>query len=55
VNLDTAARLGFFVIVAAIVFSLVRPNSKAATAVPLFTDTLAAVIGTATGYTQRGG
>lgn len=44
----------FWAIILAIVFSLVRPKSKGAQAVITVTDGLAAVIGTATGYVQRG-
>lgn len=45
----------FWLIIFAIVFSLVRPGSKAGTALVGVTDGLAAVIGTATGYVERGG
>lgn len=44
----------FWLLIVAIVFSLVRPGSKGAAALISITDGLAAVIGTATGYTQRG-
>lgn len=45
----------FWVIVVAIIYSLVRPGSKASKAMTTVADVLAAVVGTATGYTQRGG
>jgi dolichol kinase len=44
----------FWLILLAIVFSLVRPKSKGAQALITITDGLAAVIGTATGYVERG-
>jgi len=44
----------FWLILLAIVFSLVRPQSKGAQALITITDGLAAVIGTATGYVERG-
>lgn len=43
----------FWVIVVAIIFSLVRPGSKSGQAVVDVTDALAAVVGLATGYVQR--
>jgi hypothetical protein len=45
----------FWMIIVAIVFSLVRPGSKAGAALVAVTDAFAAVVGLATGYTQRGG
>lgn len=45
----------FWAFMVAIVFSLVRPGSKAGAAVVAVTDAIAAVTGMATGYTQRGG
>jgi hypothetical protein len=48
------ADMVFWLLIVAIVFSLVRPGSKGATALISVTDGLAAVIGSATGYTQRG-
>jgi hypothetical protein len=45
----------FWIIIVAAVFSLARPGSKAGQAAVSITDALAAVIGIATGYTQRGG
>lgn len=44
----------FWIIIVAIVFSLVRPGSKAGTAVVAVTDAFASVVGLATGYTVRG-
>lgn len=44
----------FWVVVVAIIFSLVRPGSKAGQAVVAVTDALASVVGLATGYVQRG-
>jgi hypothetical protein len=44
----------FYVIIVAIVFSLVRPGSKAGAALVAVTDAAADVIGWATGYAQRG-
>lgn len=46
--------VAFYVIFVAIVFSLVRPGSKGGAAIVAVTDALAAVIGLATGYVQRG-
>lgn len=46
--------LAFYIILVAILASLVHPGSKAAAAIAALTDALAAVIGLATGYTQRG-
>jgi hypothetical protein len=54
-NRDTVAVLFFSVIIAAIIYSLVRPGSRANQALTTVTDALVAIIGTATGYTQRGG
>jgi len=51
---DRLAQFAFLLIVAAIVYSLVRPGSKAGQAVQAVTDALVGVIGTTTGYTQRG-
>jgi hypothetical protein len=45
----------FWAFIVAIVFSLVRPGSKAGAAVVAVTDAIAAVVGMATGYTLRGG
>lgn len=45
----------FWLIAVAIVYSLARPGSKGGAAVVAVTDALAAVVGLATGYTQRGG
>lgn len=45
----------FWAFIVAIIFSLVRPGSKAGAAVVALTDALAALTGLATGYTQRGG
>lgn len=44
----------FWLIIVAIVFSLVRPGSKGGTAAVSVTDALAAVVGVATGYAQKG-
>lgn len=44
----------FYVIIVAIVFSLVRPGSKAGAALVAVTKATADVIGWATGYAQRG-
>lgn len=54
-NTSTMASVFFWVIVAAIIYSLVRPGSRANQALTTITDALVAIIGTATGYTQRGG
>lgn len=40
----------FWLLMVAIVFSLVRPGSKAGAALGALTDALTAVIGTTTGY-----
>lgn len=45
----------FWIIVVAIVASVVRPGSKAASAIAAITDAVAAVVGEATGYYARGG
>jgi dolichol kinase len=45
--------LAFWVVIVAIVGSLVRPASKAGAALVALVDALAAVVGEATGYTQR--
>lgn len=45
----------FYVVVVALVFMMVRPGSKAGTALIAVTNALAAVIGTATGAEARGG
>jgi hypothetical protein len=45
--------VAFWVIITAIIASMVRPGSKAGTALAALVDALAAVIGEATGYTQR--
>jgi dolichol kinase len=50
----TIASAVFWVIILALIFSLVRPGSKAGTALVVVTDALAAVIGQVTGYAQRG-
>jgi len=51
---DELARMAFLLIFAAIVYSLVRPGSRAGRAVQAVTDALVGVIGTTTGYTARG-
>lgn len=43
------------IIYAAILMVLVRPGSPASAALVTWGDAVAAVIGTATGFTQRGG
>jgi hypothetical protein len=48
------ADLLFWVIVTAIIFSLVRPGSKAGAAVTAIVNAIAAVVGETTGYEQRG-
>jgi hypothetical protein len=45
----------YFTTVAAILFSLVRPNSKAGAAMVVAADAVAGTIGWATGYAQTGG
>ncbi len=52
--MNTFAQLLFLAILAAIIYSLVRPGSKAGDALVLVSDAVANVVGTATGYTQRG-
>jgi hypothetical protein len=47
--------IAFWVIITAAIMSLVRPRSKGAQLVVDVTSAVAAVVGTATGYTQRGG
>jgi len=47
--------LAFWVVVVAILFSVVRPGSKGGGAVIAMTEALAAVVGEATGYYARGG
>lgn len=44
--------LAFYIIVVAILMSVVRPGSKAGAAIVAVTDALAAVIGMATGYVE---
>lgn len=51
----TVADVIFWGIVLAIIYMLVRPGSKAGSAVILVTDALAAVIATATGAAARSG
>jgi hypothetical protein len=46
--------IAFWVVVVAIVTSLVRPGARGGQFVVAVTDALAAVVGTATGYVQRG-
>jgi hypothetical protein len=46
--------IAFWIIVVAIVMSLVRPGSKGGQFVVDVTNAVAAVVGVATGYTQRG-
>jgi len=46
--------IGFYVVMVAILASVVHPGSKAAQAVQDLTDALAAVVGEATGYQQKG-
>jgi len=46
--------IAFYLIIVAIVFSLVRPGSKAGKALVAVTGAMTAVVGLATGYTQRG-
>jgi hypothetical protein len=43
----------FWLIMVAIVFSLVRPGSKSASALVALTDALTAVIGNVTGYSYQ--
>lgn len=50
-----ATNLLFFVIMAALLFMIVRPGSPAADGVVIWGEAIAAVVGTATGQTQRGG
>jgi hypothetical protein len=45
----------FWIVIVAIIYSLVRPGSKGAAMIVALTDALAAVVGLSTGYTQRGG
>ena len=45
--------VAFWIIITAIIASLVRPGSKAGDALTALTAALAAVIGEATGYAQR--
>lgn len=45
----------FWVLIVAIIYSLVRPGAKGGALIVALTDALAAVTGVATGYTQRGG
>lgn len=47
--------IAFWVVIVAVVMSLVRPGSKGAQFVVAATAAIAAVVGTATGYVQRGG
>ena len=47
--------IAFWVIFVAIVMSLVRPGSKGAQLAVTVMNAFAAVVGTATGYVQRGG
>ena len=47
--------LAFWIIIVAVIMSLVRPGSKGASFVVNVTNAFAAVTGTATGYLQRGG
>jgi hypothetical protein len=49
------ADLLYWVIVVAIIYSLVRPGSPAGKAMTTIADAAVDVIGTATGYVQRGG
>jgi hypothetical protein len=42
----------YFVIIVAILFSLVRPGSKAGKAIVALTDATAVTVGVATGYTE---
>lgn len=48
--MPSAWDLAFFVIIAAIVYSLVRPGSPAGSAAVAIGDLLEGLIGTATGY-----
>lgn len=52
--MDTFLGFFFWLVIVAIVFSLVRPGSKAGQAVVDVTNGFAAVVGLATGYVQRG-
>jgi len=47
--------LAFWIIIVAVIMSLVRPGSKGGQFVVDVTSAFAAVVGTATGYLQRGG
>ena len=47
--------LAFWIIVVAIIASVVRPGSKAGNALVAVTEALAAVVGEATGYYAKGG
>lgn len=47
--------IAFWVIVVAIITSLVRPGAQGGKFVVAVTNALAGLVGTATGYTQRGG
>lgn len=47
--------LAFWTVVVAIIFSMVRPGSKAGGAMIAITEALAALTGEATGYYSRGG
>jgi hypothetical protein len=44
----------FFIIIVAILFSLVRPGSRSGEAIVVLTDALAVTVGLATGYTKKG-
>lgn len=47
--------LAFYVVIVAIIAALVRPGSKGAQMVTAVMNAFAALVGTATGYLQRGG
>ncbi len=46
--------VAFYLVIVAVIFSLVRPGSKAGKALIAAGSALTAVIGLATGYVQRG-
>ncbi len=47
--------IAFYIVIAALVYSLVRPGSPAVTAAVAISDLLAGLVGTATGYSFRKG